>query len=299
MSIKIVRINNEVVEPIKHKNDEDDKRETMGANIFPNLYCNVFAVGKKHSGKTLVINKIVKSCATSETTIIVFSNTVNKDKNILSIKDYCRKKGIAYIGYDSMKQDDVDVLEVLIKQFQAEAKKEQESDDEEIAEHEKPDTIVLFESEDEDEPPKKPKYKAPEYILIFDDISNELKNGTLVKLMKMNRHWKCRIIVSSQAKTDLLPQNISQCDYILVFKGQPLEKLERIYHDADIDIPFNIFDKLYKDATKEQYNFFYIDVKNELFRKNFNKLYQIDKELIYPLEGEKVIEDKNITKKGR
>ena len=45
---------------------------------------------------------------------------------------------------------------------------------------------------------KKCEYQAPEYIIIFDDLSSELKSQSLLTLLRKNRHFKTKLIISSQ-----------------------------------------------------------------------------------------------------
>ena len=43
---------------------------------------------------------------------------------------------------------------------------------------------------------KKCKYKCCEYMIIFDDLSSELKSKSLLNLLKKNRHYKSKLIIS-------------------------------------------------------------------------------------------------------
>jgi hypothetical protein len=277
--IKIKQINAEYVKPVKLQTGEgEDKREIKGANVFAELYCNCYIIARRRSGKTTVLNHIVKACCTKETTVIVFCSTVDKDRNHLSIKQYCKKAGIPYVGYTSMKNDNIDILDVLIKKFEDEAKQIEESDEDEDDEPQKGKGMVLFDESDESEAedkPRKCKYKAPKYLLIFDDLSNELKSPTLTKLLKNGRHWELKILVSSQYVHDLQPQSIKQMDYALIFKGEPNEKLEKIYKDLDLSIDFNVFTKIYHHATEKKFSFLFIDVRQDKFRRNFSHLYNL------------------------
>ena len=278
--IRVRKINNETVREVRyHDQDSVDNRPIKGEKLFSELYLNILMVAKKKSGKTTVNYTIVKKCATRDTTVLVFCSTVDKDKSHLEIKNYCRSNNIPYKGYTSMKDGDIDILDELIKAIQEQAKEENESDDEEEPEPPKP-KLVLFDSssEEEDEEERRPRrsrFRSPEYIIIIDDLSNELKSPTLTRLAKMNRHWKSLVIISTQYIHDVRPETAKQCDYTLIFKGQPTEKLEKIYKDTDLSIDFEIFEQLYRHATKDKYNFLYIDVRNECFRKNFEKLYII------------------------
>jgi hypothetical protein len=119
------------------------------------------------------------------------------------------------------------------------------------------------------------KYEVPEYIFVFDDLSDQLKSKSLTALLKKNRHFKCKIIVSSQYLHDLEPQALKQMDYWLIFAGQPLEKLQKIYKDADVAVDFETFVKVYQNATAKEYCFMYVDVQKDKFRKCFTDEYEL------------------------
>lgn len=273
--IRLKQINNAFVRPIHYQNGQgEDKRPLKGKELFDEIYANIFICAKKKSGKTVVVNKIVSDCATSETTVMVFASTVDKDQNHLSIKQYCKLHNIPYISYTSMKDDGVDIIDVLIKKLQDDAKalENPESDDEE----DDCEQLILFDSDSEEEVQKenkikqrKSKYKAPEYMIIIDDLSNELKSKTLIKLLKMNRHYKIKVIISSQYANDLLPESIKQMDYALLFAGESEVKLLKLHKDLDLSIDFAEFKNLYYMATAKKYNFLYVDVRNEAYRCNF------------------------------
>jgi hypothetical protein len=278
MSIRIKRINNEIVRPIKFQyGGDDDERPIKGVDLFPDVYCNIFICAKKKSGKTTTLKHIIESCATMESTVMIFCSTKDKDNNHLAIKHLCKSKHIAYVAYTSMNEDGINVLGVLLDKLREEAEERNKSDSESDSEEQPTKRgLVLFESEDDevDEEPKKRKckYKAPEYIIVLDDISNELKNKLLVKVLKESRHYRFKCICISQYMNDLLPESIKQLDYCLLFRGEPEVKLMKIWKDLDITIPFDDFKRLYYYATKKKYSFLYIDVRNELFRQNFDLL---------------------------
>src|SRR3954464_14828496 len=93
---------------------------------------------------------------------------------------------------------------------------------------------------------KKSKYQSPEYIIVFDDLSSELKSGSLFSLFKFNRHFKSKLIISSQWLHDLLPESRKQIDLFLIFKGFPEDKLALIYKDCASSVPFETFYSIYK-----------------------------------------------------
>lgn len=271
MKIVAKKINNKTVRACP-KLKPVDERPVKGAEYFPEIYGNIFCVAKKKSGKTTVIYNIVKNCISKETEVIVFASTVNKDDSYYTIRKYCESKGISFTAYTSLKDDDGNnQIAELVKFLELKAKAELEKEDEDEEEEPKRKSILLVDTDSDEEPKRrKSKYRVPDYLLIFDDLSNELKDRWMRKLLKENRHYKAKVIVSSQWLHDMYPDERKQIDYFLVFKGLPEAKLTEIYKDADLSIPFDDFVTIYKCATKEKYSFLYIDTKNEQFRINFN-----------------------------
>ena len=123
---------------------------------------------------------------------------------------------------------------------------------------------------------KKSKYLAPEYMIIFDDLSSELKSRSLLSLLKFTRHFKAKLIISSQWLHDLLPESRKQIDLFLIFKGFASKKLLEIYKDCDSAIPFETFLKIYQKATHKPHSFLYIDSRSDVFRRNFDSKFIIN-----------------------
>ena len=79
-------------------------------------------------------------------------------------------------------------------------------------------------------------------------------------------------ILSSQYFLDLNTGAMSNLDYMIVFKGQDDDKLEKIHKRLDLGIDFNTFKRYYEYAVSTPYAFLYIDIRNDSYRKNFNEL---------------------------
>jgi hypothetical protein len=133
--------------------------------------------------------------------------------------------------------------------------------------------LLFNDVEEKKEKKPKKKLKAPKYFIIFDDISNELKAKKDVQtLLKHMRHFKSKVIISSQFINDLDPASRVQIDFWLIFKGFSEERVEQVYPQLDLsDIDFEKFYKIYKDVTSEPHNFLYINRDKNEIRKNFNK----------------------------
>ena len=115
-----------------------------------------------------------------------------------------------------------------------------------------------------------PKYRAPEYIFILDDLSDELKSPSVIKLLKNHRHFRCKTIISTQYPNDLPPGGRMQMDYFILFKDHPKKKIEEIHQNAGVSVTSDELYKIYKFATQDPYSFLFIDRAENAFRKNFN-----------------------------
>ena len=264
MSLK--SINNFEVVPISIPKLE--LKNIKGSKLFPEIYSNVYLCAKKKSGKTSVIFNIIRECADKNTNVIVFCSTQNKDKNWIEIKKYLNEKKIPNEFYNSMLENG-NILTEIITDLQGQVSDEESSSEEE------PELIKFQNKKRKPKKKKKPTIISPKYLIIFDDLSSELRKPEIAHLLKTNRHYKSKVVISSQYLNDLQPMSLRQIDYWLLFSGLPYEKLESVYKQADQSISFEQFYDLYKDATQERFSFFYIDTTNDTYRRNFNQEYQL------------------------
>lgn len=273
--ITLEKINDITVKPIPDiLIGGGEKKQFKGHKLFgSNGYCNVFLCAKKRSGKTHTIYNIIQKCASSKSNVIAFSSSVNKDKSYLAIKKYCKLKDIPFVGYtDFIDENGVNILKNIIDNL-----KNEEPEDEELDERKHKQPFDMYGNiNEEHEKEKKEKYLVPEYIFIFDDLSTGLQNPMISKLVKMNRHFKAMVLLSSQYLKDLQPQALRQMDFYLVFSGQSEDKLRLIHQHADLSVEYEDFEKIYHHATSEKYNFLFIDTAENELRKNFNLKYNIN-----------------------
>jgi hypothetical protein len=283
MSISLEKINNIKVGKLKPLPTQIiDPRPLKGFDLFDEPYPNVFICAKKKSGKTSLLARIIQGCSTRETTVITFCSTVNKDANWAVIKHYCKKKGIAFLGFDSIKDDDGDdrlhmFLNDLKDQARAseEAKDDSDDDDDDDVDEEK--MLELFgESSDEDEDserkPRKCQFKSPKYILIVDDLSDALKHSrSVAAFVKQNRHHLAMCLLSSQYFNDITLDSRKMIDFLILYKGLSKKKLDEMYKEMNIAISHEDFLKCYAQATEVNYSFLYVDIRADSLRQNFNK----------------------------
>ena len=134
---------------------------------------------------------------------------------------------------------------------------------------------MIFNTGEDVKKERKPKKMAPEYIFVFDDMSTMLRDKSISTLIKMHRHFKTKIICSSQYVNDLAPEARKNINFWLLFGGHSENKLLEVYTNCDLQIPFPLFVSLYENATEKKYSFLFVDTIHGQFRKNFNQLFEI------------------------
>jgi len=260
--------------PNKKKNK---KKKALGYQYFSEPYANIFLCAKKKSGKTTLIYNLIKNTINSGTTIIFFVSTFYNDETYQYIQDYLTKKKIPFKVYTSLYHDagnvKINMLDTILKSFELNAvsKNSQKTKDFDLA------YIKLNKTYPQKKRTREYKFIVPEYLFIFDDISAELRyNHPFSKLLKQNRHYKSKVIVSSQFYKDIEPTARANLDYILLFKNIPDDTLKDIYDELQLNnLSFDEFKQIYMDVHEEPYNFLYISTNDGELRKNF------DKEIVY------------------
>ena len=117
---------------------------------------------------------------------------------------------------------------------------------------------------------------TPEHILVFDDLSAEMRCKSISKLMTKNRHYKLKTFLSCHSVNNLEKMALSCIDVFHVFPNISNEKIEELKEKVNITFKNDSkkeskLQKIYDYATAKPYNFLYIDRNNGTFRKNFNE----------------------------
>jgi hypothetical protein len=268
--MKTVKVNNIKIKPLIHHTENPD--DVLGGKLFIDPYSNVGIIAKKKSGKTTILYHILKKICRGgnyPTNVIIFSSTVNKDNTYKHILEMLKQKGSNVSTYTHFIDNGENIVEDLLEALGRPEIKEKET--------KKQPEFIKFENKEDMEEEKtksKPKKLSAEYVLIFDDLGTSMRHKTITQLSKVLRHYKMRCFYLQQSLTDMDAPMRKQMDYALLFRNFNEDKLHNIYESLDLSIPFDKFLEVYNFATKEPYNFLYIDVRNEQFRKN------IDEEII-------------------
>jgi hypothetical protein len=280
--MQLQQINKEFVKPIPLPVQGGGK--VLGEKLFADPNSNVFLLAKKKSGKTSTLFKIIKKCSSRKTKIFIFCATVHKDRNWIEIVKWLEKHHRDYEIFTSIletraegrRKIQVNNLRLVLDELKETGSASGSDDDEEEAQLVAPPMSreavmqrLVGEAkreaeEDEDE-------EIDNYMVILDDMTKQLRRSeeVLEELVKTNRHYKIRVLVSSQYLHDLKPEVIEQMDYIIMFGRIPDKKLERMHDLLNLSVDYDDFLRMYQAATDEKYHFLYIDTRNEEFRRDF------------------------------
>jgi hypothetical protein len=240
-----------------------------GSQLFPMLYKNAFICAPKNSGKSMALSNILLNTIGKKTNLIFFVSTASKDATYEALLKLLDEKEINYTVFPSIHENGVNLVDKMIDTMleQPDVPRRMRK------KQEKPDVPQLFENHTVvEKKERKPSKMTPKFIFVFDDLSTELRDPSISRLLKIHRHLKSCVFISSQRCTDLTPSSFNQLDFCLIFRGYSsnIDKLQAIYQNIDIAIPFELFVDMYRTATREKYSFFYIS-KNGEYRINFNK----------------------------
>lgn len=288
MSISEIKVNDQKIIPIK-TNTIEDPNKIKGYDIIPKLYANIFICAKKGSGKTNVIWHILKNCASHDSYIYIFAATAYNDSNWEYILNELEKRQIGYEVHL-----DIDLLNEIIQSLREEEKEkhrkvqntinDQNSQEIHIPSFlEKYIKIMQEKNSQQKSCNSSNRNKiAPKYFFIFDDMSEELKSSAIKTLIKQHRHYKTKVIISSQYPIDLEPGCRKQIDQWILFGGHNKEKLDLMREAMSLNITEKEFLQLYNYCTigeKNKYNFLNIFTSNNegsIFKKNFDTQLKIE-----------------------
>jgi len=264
--IKEITLNTISIKPLVNANILDESK-VKGGKMFPDPYNVTYLCARRKSGKTSVIAEILKKTSDKKTIFWLFVPTSRVDESWKTIIQLLEDRGNTVNVFDSIMEGKTNLLDEIVIDLSIgdESKKTEQPV--------KADVKIMFEIPESEKKKTeyKPKKLAPLHIFVFDDISQELKNHSLLALLKKSRHLKAAVYVSSQYLLDLNPAALKQLSYFLCFRSMTRDKLEHIHKMLDLSIDIDKFFEIYDYATKEDYCFLYIDMKNQTFRKNFSK----------------------------
>lgn len=280
MSLKTEKISDIEVKAVKVQNPNEN---ILGAELFDIQYCRVFLAASSTGGKTTTLYNILKHTTDKYCKIFVFSSSHYNDSVWQEIKKLLEKKKCETVYYTDIYDNGVNIVKALTMSLMElkrdeEEKGKEEDDKQQLDKYEYIDDRLIKIKTPTERKEREPKFKSAKHILIFDDMAGILKDPSIAILLKSSRHYNIRAIVLSQdARGDLMPTSIQQLDYILLYGNLPTERLEHIWRHSGLSIPFEQFEAMYNEATKNKYSFFYVNRRSKEpdYRINFNNRFII------------------------
>ena len=264
-------LNNITIKPLVNANQLDETK-IKGGKMIPEVAPVVYICSRRKSGKTSVLAEILRKTTDKKTTFWLFVPTHNVDPSWIQIIKLLRDRGNTVNVFNSFMEGKTNILDEIVNDLSSPEEEEKEAPSVTLQSITSIQPKIFVSAVEEKRKYEyKPKKVAPIHCFVIDDNSNELKNPALLSLCKKNRHLKASVYISSQYCNDLLPQTLSQVSFTILFRSHTREKLEHIHKMLDLSIDLEKFFSLYDYATAEMFNFLYIDMKNQTFRKNFNK----------------------------
>ncbi len=270
---KEVTINNIKVEPVIVK-DPEDISNVKGYKLIPKTIFSIFLCAYTESGKTSVINTILQKCMTKKTVIWLFVATYRIDDAWIQIIKRLKSKGFVVNCFDSLMDGKENLLMQVIdglEQIEGEEEEEEDKDKTDV----KP-KVIFEDPKAKEKKEYKPKKKSCKNLFILDDMSTELKNPAVAKLLKEHRHSGSSVIISSQYLHDIRPETIIQLRYLFLFKSLTKEKLEILHNLARIKVPFETFWDIYNHVTTKPYGWLYYNMRNSEMRSTFDKKIELE-----------------------
>lgn len=247
-----------VRQPDYEKYGIDSKEQRYrGMDVFAARYFNIAILSKKHSGKTTLIWEIIRRSLQKNTIVLFFTSTWHKDKTYRLMRKALDEKNIQYEGFTHFIDDDG---HNLVEEFMSENIDDDDDEpDDTPALYSKSEALAygMFGLKKRKSRKKKTK---PEYIIVFDDLSRDIRHKSIEKLIKKNRHYRAKIIMSSQAIVDITPGMFVNLEYLIIFKSFSDDTLLNLYKRSHMWIPYEDFLSFYKDAVSEPYGFLLVDM---------------------------------------
>jgi hypothetical protein len=268
------KINDIVVKAVKIKKPGHNVK---GKEYFSDLYFNCLLCARTNSGKTNCLYNILKNTVDERTSVYIFCSTIDLDPMYERMKNMLIRKKCNVFSYNSFLDGGVSIINGLLESFKDD---EQEEEEVEVID---PDPLKqYFKVKEEKDKPKKrvKKYKdeVPKRVIIFDDLSSDIKHPDIQNLLTKSRHYHTRVFLSCHDLTNLSPTSLRMLTNILIFKGLSDDRIKELSEKCEIAFdedkkghPYLL--DLYKDATKDKYSFLYANKNVRDFRKNFNQKY--------------------------
>jgi hypothetical protein len=269
--LTLTKINNVHIDAVPISTPPDE-RPVLGAELFPTVYDSTFICSRKKSGKSHLLYRILEHCTDKNANIFIICPTHERDPVYGEIKRLlARRKQNSVFFDDIVEEDGSSVLDKLIDELRRKP--------EEVIRGNKPKTLAdtMFSRRHclVEKKPKRVKFQSPEYVLIIDDCSHNLRHPSVARFLKIHRHLHVKIFASSQAFVDLAPSSFKQIDNLVLFRSMDTHKLEILWAAMDLHVSFDLFVEMYRIATEEPYSFLNVNCRMDSYRVNFSRQFHV------------------------
>jgi len=286
------RINDITVKPVISHSHEN-KKSIRGYDYVPELYANVCFLARKNSGKTTTLYRILENSTKKGQNCYIFCSTINIDPTYKKMIKMLTKKGVNVKQFDNFVTDDgINVINEIVNMIQRPDDEDIDPEPESIQDLKPPfivDNTMQKKIDNMNKPKKKAKKIKPkkdnkdlvaDNIFIFDDLATAMRHDSITRLLVKNRHLKSRCFISIHYPSQLSPSSLRMIDQWFLYPQIDRDKIDELGYkigtsfSSDTKKNSKLWD-MYSDATCKKYNCLNIDMKNMIFKKNFNECYSI------------------------
>lgn len=275
------KVNEAVVTPLQLSNQYRPD-QIYGYDFCRQVHATWLLVARSRSGKGHCIYQILKNTVDPlmKTNVVIFSSTVHRDplwERILELLENKHCNVTCHSHFLLGKKQNI--LTELINEMG-------EGEEPEV-EPEKPQRGFGQSNAPKSKRDKKPTKVSSKWVFIFDDLPpSDMRDPSLAFCMR-NRHFNCRVIMSVQHLSMLLPSVRKNVSNACIFGSMNHDKLETIHQDLDVGLEYPEFEQIYRFATAKKYGFLQYDVQGDRFLRNFNEL------IIVPSANDQIQEDED------
>ena len=112
---------------------------------------------------------------------------------------------------------------------------------------------------DDDKP-----YEPIKFCIVIDDAESKYlrNNDALFDIIRQNRHFKLMNILSCHSIKMIEPRVLSNINQVIMFKNMRIDKLKDFFNTIELPAVtnFDMFYRMYLDATHKPYSFITIDM---------------------------------------
>jgi len=264
-----------IVKPIEGIGTSDKK--PMGHELFPELKANIYISAGTSSGKTTLINHILKYCIDKHTICHLYVATAEIDPTYQYIIKSFNDRGIKYsVDMHFIDTDGNYILNDLVHELSKVKPVEVAPKDMPIIIGKKivNGAIVTVYAKPEKTEKKKAidpnPNNSPDHLFLFDDLAQDMRHKHIYNLMAKQRHFTAKTIIATQSIKDIYPKCLPQLKYLIIFGGHSLKSLEDLYKALRPHGTFEDFMLYYNTATSEKYHFLYYDRDRAIYKKDFD-----------------------------